>query len=333
MILLWGRPDEAPLAEVRQELASAGAEVFFLDERRIMNATLRLSAGSMTGGELNVDGRHLDMSSIRAAYFRPYGIDGVLERVETWRRTEVARRIEGLNAGLWGWADTTRALVLNPPSLMASNASKPLQARLLAACGFETPATLVTTDPDLARQFFATHGEVIYKSISATRSIVARLNEDGAKRLDDLACCPVQFQVYVPGVDVRVHVVGAELYACAIRSSADDYRYSARVGLDTDIAACELPRRIAELCRHVASVFGLPLCGIDLRHTPDDRWVAFEVNPSPGYTYFADATGAPIARAIARLLMRGASWRDDLSAPLGSPLASDDDRETSAAMA
>jgi hypothetical protein len=28
----------------------------------------------------------------------------------------------------------------------------------------------------------------------------------------------------------------------------------------------------------------------------------FEVNPSPGFTYFEDVTGQPIAAAVARLL-------------------------------
>jgi glutathione synthase/RimK-type ligase-like ATP-grasp enzyme len=306
MILLWGRPEEAPLADAREALARAGAEVVMFDERRALNATLRLSACSPDAGELCVDGRRIELQEVCAAYFRPYGTDSFLDRVELSRRGEVARRVGSVSASLWAWADVTRALVLNRPTLMASNASKPLQARMLAACGFETPVTLVTTDAGAARAFIAAQGEVIYKSISGTRSIVARLDPSKAARLDALACCPVQFQGYVPGVDVRVHVVGDEIFACELRSEADDYRYSGRSGQTTDVTAIDLPADIAALCRRASAALGLPLCGIDLRRTPDGRWVAFEVNPSPGYTYFASATGAPIARAIAALLMRGA---------------------------
>jgi len=52
----------------------------------------------------------------------------------------------------------------------------------------------------------------------------------------------------------------------------------------------------------MAGVMGLPVAGIDLRCTPDGIWYCFEVNPSPGFTYFQDETNQPIAEAIARLL-------------------------------
>src|ERR1700752_2476527 len=48
---------------------------------------------------------------------------------------------------------------------------------------------------------------------------------------------------------------------------------------------------------------GLSVSGIDLRHTPDDRWVCFKVNPSPAFVYYTAATGQPIGGAIARLLV------------------------------
>jgi D-alanine-D-alanine ligase-like ATP-grasp enzyme len=51
----------------------------------------------------------------------------------------------------------------------------------------------------------------------------------------------------------------------------------------------------------VASL-SLELAGIDLRLTDDGRWFCFEVNPSPGFTYYEEAVGQPIADSIARLL-------------------------------
>ena len=305
MILLWGRPEEAPLAAVHRVLARRGADVAMFDERRALSAALSLSGPADGDCALWLDGRRIDLGAVRGAYFRPHGTQPLLERVEHAQRDAAARRLEALSAELWGWADIAPAVVLNRPSLMASNASKPLQARLLAACGFTVPRTLVTSDPGAARGFIAEHGSVIYKSISSVRSIVARLDAAAAARLDALACCPVQFQEYVPGVDVRVHVVGGALFACEMRSQANDYRYAARQGFTTELAACDLPDDIAALCRAASATLGLALCGIDLRRTPDGRWVAFEVNPSPGYSYFAEATGAPIPEAIADLLLGG----------------------------
>ena len=54
-------------------------------------------------------------------------------------------------------------------------------------------------------------------------------------------------------------------------------------------------------------MLGLHVAGIDLRRTDDGRWVCFEVNPSPGFTFYQEETGQPIAEAIARLLAAGRS--------------------------
>ena len=171
--------------------------------------------------------------------------------------------------------------------------------------GFATPDTLITTDADAAKAFWAEHGTVIYKSISGVRSIVARLGETHLPRMDDLAWCPTQFQQYVPGDDYRVHVVGEEVFACRIRCAADDYRYASRQDLPVSIEACELPSECAERCRRLASSMDLALAGVDLRLTPDGRWFCFEVNPSPAFSYYQNTTGQPIAAAVAHLLMQG----------------------------
>jgi glutathione synthase/RimK-type ligase-like ATP-grasp enzyme len=48
----------------------------------------------------------------------------------------------------------------------------------------------------------------------------------------------------------------------------------------------------------------LVVAGIDLRRTPEGRWVCFEVNPSPAFVYYEEATGQPIGDAIAQWLRR-----------------------------
>jgi D-alanine-D-alanine ligase-like ATP-grasp enzyme len=39
-----------------------------------------------------------------------------------------------------------------------------------------------------------------------------------------------------------------------------------------------------------------------MRRTDEGEWYCFEINPSPGFTYYQNATGAPIDAAIAKLL-------------------------------
>ena len=64
-----------------------------------------------------------------------------------------------------------------------------------------------------------------------------------------------------------------------------------------------VPPDLAARCVRLTVALGLPVAGIDLRRTPDDEWICFEVNPSPGFTAYEEVTGQPIAAAIADLLL------------------------------
>jgi glutathione synthase/RimK-type ligase-like ATP-grasp enzyme len=194
---------------------------------------------------------------------------------------------------------------------MQANASKPLQAQLIGAAGFLVPETLVTSDPAEAQAFWREHTRVVFKSTSGVRSIVQELDQRLAARLPLLAQLPVQFQAYVPGTDVRVHVVGQRTFAVTIDSPVTDYRYAARDGAEAALAPTELPDRVAELCVALARQMELPLAGIDLRRRPDGQYVCFEVNPMPAYTYFEAQTGMPIGPALADLLMEARDGAGD----------------------
>ena len=102
-----------------------------------------------------------------------------------------------------------------------------------------------------------------------------------------------------------MHVVGQEVIACEVRSTSDDYRYGRLPGDETTIQPCEVPD-IQERCVELAHGLHLPFAGIDLRRTPEGAWYCFEVNPSPGFTFYEEATGQPIADAVARFLQAGA---------------------------
>ena len=54
-------------------------------------------------------------------------------------------------------------------------------------------------------------------------------------------------------------------------------------------------------------LLGLSFSGIDLKRTPQDDWYCFEVNPSPGYSYFEEQTGQRIADTLVRYLAGDAS--------------------------
>jgi len=259
--------------------------------------------GSGLHGELELPGGTLRLEDVGAVYTRLMD-DRILPELQDEPSDSPARiACRALHDTLYRWMEITPARVVNRASAMASNGSKPFQAQLIARAGFAIPETLVTNDPELVRAFFAQRGRVVYKSVSGSRSVVQELTWEDFDRIEDIRWCPVQFQAYVPGVDVRVHVVGQRIFATRVSSDATDYRYAGvGGGRPARLEETTLDDGTAERCVEVTRELGLRFSGIDLRLTPQGEAVCFEVNPSPAYAYYESHTGQPIAAAVARHL-------------------------------
>jgi glutathione synthase/RimK-type ligase-like ATP-grasp enzyme len=303
VILLWGVPGDDPLDCVHAALERTGAAVRLLDQRgnAEMRVELTVGADGNVCGTISDSLGEIDLSCVGAAYVRPLDT-GKACGIEATTDPAFVRAM-AVDAALIAWADLSGAYVVNRPQAMAANNSKPYQLAQIAGFGFAVPDTLVTTDAIAVREFRKRHGRVIYKSVSGVRSIVSQL-DDEESALADVANCPTQFQEYIPGVDVRVHVVGDEILSVRIVSGADDYRYASRAGCEVEMEPIDLPAEVSERCRAMAVGMGLHLAGIDLRQRAADDWYCLEVNPSPGFTYYEAVTGQPISEAVAELLVR-----------------------------
>ena len=312
MILFAGIPSEPPLALAIAAAQTCDAPYVLLNQRHApyIDMSLDVREGMVTGA-LWVWERCLPLADVTGVYTRL--VDGA-DLPETRPRARggpppgVAERCAFLHAVLNDWLEIAECPVLNRTGAMSSNASKPYQLQHIRAAGFAVPDTLVTDDRDAVRHFASAHRRVIYKSTSGVRSIVRELGPDRSDAaLARLRHLPTQFQQYVAGTNVRVHVVGTDVFATEIHTSAVDYRYAHRDGADVVMAAISLPPAIADRCVDLSAQLDLPLCGIDLKRTDDGDWYCFEVNPSPAYSYYQEHTGQPIAAAIVRYLAaRGA---------------------------
>jgi RimK-like ATP-grasp domain len=304
MIVLAGIPSEPALERVADELTGLGAPFVWFDQRRaaVSGCSFRIDDDGLCGTLRDGD-RSVPLEDVVGVYWRLMD-DRLLPELKGLAADAPERaRCRQLHDAFSMWLSITPARVLNRAAAMASNGSKPYQAQLIRAAGFDVPETLVTNDPDLVRAFVAQHGRVVYKSASGTRSIVEEVDTAALERLDDVRWCPVQFQGYVEGVDVRVHVVGEEVFATRVASDAADYRYAAaRGGPPARLEATRLSGAVEARCVALTERLGLRFSGIDLRITPDDRVVCFEANPSPAYSYYESHTGQPIARAVVRHL-------------------------------
>lgn len=299
MIAIFGSQEESMIARVCEELQSRGAPLLWLDNRHLP-ATVPFEYRIDGGLEVQVEGRWLTLPGDASVYHR-LGFSPFQSPEDC--SPEESRFVEGeCSTALQTWLNVHRGLVVNPPHRSGSNASKPYQASLFGQFGFRVPETLVTNLPEAAQAFYeAFGGQVIYKSISYVRSIVQVMNPEDLERLDTLVNCPVQLQERIDGFDVRVHVIGDELFAARIQAEKSDYRFDR----EAQVEAWELPAPWDDRCLRLARQLGLSLTGIDLRFTEEGEVVCFEANPSPAFTWYEARTEQPLTEALCDLLQRG----------------------------
>jgi D-alanine-D-alanine ligase-like ATP-grasp enzyme len=84
-----------------------------------------------------------------------------------------------------------------------------------------------------------------------------------------------------------------------------------------------LPFETAAKLRELMARLGLTYGAIDLRLTPEGRYVFLEINPAGQFLYIEQATGQPIAAALAQTLLRkrAVEARRFTSSPLKKDLA------------
>jgi glutathione synthase/RimK-type ligase-like ATP-grasp enzyme len=306
MILLCGIPSESPLAMVATALEARGADFRIFNQRKVAECRLDWEIiGGRIDGTLVLGAETFALHDFTSFYLRLMD-DRILPELKDEPEGSPARRhTRAFHDALFRWTELAPGRVVNRAEPQGSNGSKPYQAQLIARYGFSVPETLITNDPECVREFHLRYGQVIYKSISGVRSIVRQMDEDDLARLDQIRWCPVQFQAFVPGTNVRVHTIGGEAFATEIVSDVTDYRYARQQGSTAELRGIELPARVIERCIMLADGLGLAFAGIDLKLTPDGEVYCFEVNPCPAYSYFEANTGQPIAQAVARHLAGG----------------------------
>jgi glutathione synthase/RimK-type ligase-like ATP-grasp enzyme len=204
---------------------------------------------------------------------------------------------------------------VNAPARDAQAAHKPYQLALAQSLGLDIPITMITNNVEDARTFWRQHeGEVIYKQFIAlpdTWRETRRLKPVDEALADSIAFAPVIFQKHVPAVaDIRVTAVGGEFFAAATDVRNADYPQDVRMNLDAIYTAHELPPETTTKLGALMERLGLVYGAIDLRLTPEGRYVFLEINPAGQFLYIERATGQPIAAALANVLMEKLTVRN-----------------------
>ncbi len=309
MLLFIGIPSEPPLQMAITSAESKGIPFVVLDQRAMHAANLSIGfIKNRFFASLQLQEKDYDLEKFSGVYFRMMdylAMPHTDPRSLQYMGPENVQKSGLLHQQLLYWMDMTEVRLLNPPWTMGSNMSKPYQSQLIKEAGFKIPPTCISSRKETLQPFRESYQPLIYKSISSVRSIVKELQQKDEPLLDKLQYLPTQFQQKLTGINIRVHVVGDAIFPTKIETAVTDYRYARRENKTARLSACKLPPKIAKNCFELSRRLGLTLCGIDLFLTDDGEYYCFEVNPSPGYSYFQDNTGQDISGAIAKWLYYG----------------------------
>ncbi|MFF0625530.1 ATP-grasp ribosomal peptide maturase [Streptomyces sp. NPDC004296] len=307
VLVLAGRFD--PTCDlVVEELNRRAVPVFRAD---LAEFPLRLTlAASLSGnhwhGTLRNDRRTLDLASVRSVYYRR----PTRPKFPT-QMTAEARKVAETEAR-WGFGGLLSALPcrwLPPPGKAADAEYKPLQLRVAAAAGLRVPRTLITNDPEAARDFAdSIGGPLVYKPFfhvrgtvhGHTAAVYASIVPPEDLPHPDIATTAHLFQEWVPkAYEVRLTVVDDRIFAAEIHAGSDAGRIDWRSDYDSHTyRICEPPDDVAAGVLRMLDQLGLPYGAFDFVISPAGDWHFLEVNPSGQYGFIEQATGLPITAAI-----------------------------------
>ena len=291
-------------------LNERGARVVRLDPADALNGELEFSVsiGGAEGwrGTVSTPTRHVGVEEVATVYYR---------RPSAWESTHPdsqVRRFVQTEArhGLGGLLhDLPDAAYVNHPAAVSRAEYKPGQLQAAARAGFSVPPTLITNDPEPAREFAAKHAPVVYKPM---RGLPAA--EDGtagaiwAQRIApsaidaSVSATAHMFQAEVPKTaDARVTVVGGRVFASAITAPGQvlDWRRTDWESLHHEPLA--VPGQVAGMMRAYLEACGLVFGCFDfaLTGSGDDPadWVWMECNPNGQWGWLPDAEDIAVAFA------------------------------------
>ena len=319
LIVSHGTDDHVPL--VRAELDELGIEVIWFDTDAYgseSNASFQIENCSpavvFRVGKLEHRG-----DVVRAVFFRhirlpraPHVADlAARQMAESELRSTLEGALLALEPALW----------MNYPYANRFSRSKLMQLRLATRLGFKVPETCITADPRIVRERYRRwNGEMVAKLAGGqivgdtTESqyviLTTLITPEDLKDDDSLSACPAIYQRRVQKeYELRVTVVGEDVFACRIDSQAleisqVDWRAAGPSALHQK--PYKLDEAIASQCRALLRYLGLEIAGLDFLVTPEGETVFLEINAAGAWAWVEQATGLPIAAAIARRLALGA---------------------------
>jgi glutathione synthase/RimK-type ligase-like ATP-grasp enzyme len=308
VILIVSHPADDHAVGVLDALDRLGHPAVLVDTARFPSdaSLIQRFESDQQSYEWSIDGRSIDLTACRAGWWRrpqPFTLQsGISPDVISFTYSECHEAVAGLWAALnLNW--------MNPPERDELAHHKPYQLAVATKVGLPVPRTIITNDPDVARKFIAALGpeRTVYKTFLASEQCWREtrvVRSDELKLLDSVRLAPVIFQEYVPAIaDVRVTVVGERMFAAAITPTPGGYELDYRMDMDgASFEPIELPVETQQGVHALMERLGLVFGAVDLRRTPDERYIFLEINPAGEWCFVEERTDQPITYTVAELL-------------------------------
>ncbi|MFG2140123.1 ATP-grasp ribosomal peptide maturase [Streptomyces sp. NPDC048650] len=253
-------------------------------------------------GYLRTDERMVSLSSLRSVWVRRPGTPGALaEERSTWLTAESEQ-------ALYGMLTSTRARWMNHPAAAGQARHKPWQLHVAQQSGFTVPATLITSFPEVARQFAATYQDLVVKSVSGKHPDdppmvlpTTRISPDAD--FTSVAAGPTLLQQHVrKQADIRLTCVGGHLFAA--RKEADCEEVDGRFTESGAWKPAEVPDHVRRSVAAYMDTAQLAYGAFDFAEDRNGTWWFLECNQGGQFAFIQLATDQPIAEDIAAWLAR-----------------------------
>lgn len=310
LVLLLSHSQEPFCTErVASALRRLGADPLRIDTD-LFPSSLALSAtfaGESTG-TLLLDGESVCARAVWLWRLWPARLDSRLDP----RHAEAAQQESAVT--LRGLLDLlSEVWWIDPIDTNRAAGNKTRQLRLACAAGLKIPPTLITSDPQQARRFFAMHtGRVVAKlqttlsyRMDAKGSLPTRLlRTEDLDALDGLRHCPMILQRYIEKAEeLRIAWVDGRTFVGALdgKKCGVDWRYECTAHWQPYV----LPAPICAALARLMAALGLRQGAIDMIVTPSGEYVFLEVNPNGEWGMLEAELELPIAAALAEALWAG----------------------------
>jgi ATP-grasp ribosomal peptide maturase len=312
-VLVLTEPADTTADLVVKELHDRGTPVFRVDLGDFpLSLTVSAQFDHAWHGELRSADGSIELADIRSVYVR---------RPTTFRlppaMTDAEQRFAGKEArrGLGGLLMSLPCSWVNHPSRAADAEYKPYQLATAASCGLSVPRTVITNVPKNADRHDAFLGSsAVYKALASAivpdgqrPSLIYTTEVTKAGMADTrVALTAHQFQQRIPKVrDVRATVVGTQVLAANILTDSETDR--GRLDWRSDYPALRyepttLPPEVETSLTKLTDHLGLAFAAADFVVDDGGQHYFVDLNPSGQWGWIAEATGLPIAAAIAARL-------------------------------